>query len=85
MADTTIMEVDWSALRTTQERHDDGVVVRVNDQRHVMSEEPTAASSNGLKPDECTAGSWAVRREVVTDEDGAEREVSHYHALRRLS
>ena len=85
MADTTIMEVDWSALRTTHERHDDGMVVRVNDQRHVVSDEPTAASSNGRKPDECTDGSWAVKREIVADDDGTEREVAHYHALRRLS
>jgi hypothetical protein len=84
MADTTIMEVDWDAMRATADHHEDGIVVRVNDAHHVVSTHPTAASWDGTKPPECTDGNWAVRREVVADDDGTTREVSHYHALRRL-
>ena len=84
MADTTIMEVDWDAMRATAERRDDGMVVRVNDARHVVATEPTATSSDGTKPIECVDGSWAVRREVVADESGTQSEVAHYHELHRI-
>ena len=84
MADTTIMEVDWDAMRRTAEPHSEGMVVRVNDARHVVAAEPTAASWDGTRPAECTDGDWAIRTEIVADGEGSEREVSHYHAIRRL-
>ena len=85
MADTTIMEVDWEAMRATADHHDDGLVVRVNDARHVVSREATAASDDGTKPPQCVEGNWAVRREVLADDEGVERVVAHYHELRRIS
>lgn len=84
MADTTIMEVDWDAMRATADRHDDGMVVRVNDARHVVAPVATAASMDGTKPAECADGNWAVRREIVTDDGGVDHEVAHYHELRPI-